>query len=80
MVPLKSVCTPPFKINSAAMLIIVATNFNGLNVFFTADFGYGAQLGKGAGQDKRTSVVGTTYWMAPEGFYLDPREPQTVQH
>jgi serine/threonine protein kinase len=30
------------------------------------DFGYGAQLGGGAGQDKRASVVGTTYWMAPE--------------
>lgn len=28
------------------------------------DFGYGAQLNKE--QDKRKSVVGTTYWMAPE--------------
>jgi len=28
------------------------------------DFGYGAQLGGSA--DKRASVVGTTYWMAPE--------------
>jgi p21-activated kinase 1 len=29
------------------------------------DFGYGAELGGAAGND-RTSVVGTTYWMAPE--------------
>eukprot|EP01094_Clydonella_sp_ATCC50884_P029584 TRINITY_DN9310_c0_g1_i1.p2 TRINITY_DN9310_c0_g1~~TRINITY_DN9310_c0_g1_i1.p2 ORF type:complete len:177 (-),score=54.56 TRINITY_DN9310_c0_g1_i1:148-678(-) len=28
------------------------------------DFGYGAQINKE--QDKRKSVVGTTYWMAPE--------------
>jgi len=32
---------------------------------FIADFGYGAQLG-GGGTDRRASVVGTTYWMAPE--------------
>lgn len=29
------------------------------------DFGYGAQLGGGFA-DERASVVGTTYWMAPE--------------
>jgi serine/threonine protein kinase len=29
------------------------------------DFGYGAQLGGGFA-DERISVVGTTYWMAPE--------------
>jgi protein-serine/threonine kinase len=29
-----------------------------------ADFGYGAQLT--LERDKRTSVIGTTYWMAPE--------------
>jgi len=29
-----------------------------------ADFGYGSQLS--SQQDSRTSVVGTTFWMAPE--------------
>lgn len=31
---------------------------------FLADFGYGAQLD--SNESKRRSVVGTTYWMAPE--------------
>lgn len=30
----------------------------------TADFGYGSQLS--SAQDTRKSVVGTTFWMAPE--------------
>jgi len=34
------------------------------------DFGYGATLTKG--QDKRTSVIGTTYWMAPEVIKSKP--------
>ncbi len=35
-----------------------------------ADFGYGAALTRD--QDKRTSVIGTTYWMAPEVIKSKP--------
>jgi serine/threonine protein kinase len=43
---------------------VVYTNSQPCPALPTADFGYGAQLDKE--QAKRQSVVGTTYWMAPE--------------
>ncbi|NXO66261.1 PAK2 kinase, partial [Phainopepla nitens] len=40
----------------------------------SADFGLAAQLS--AEQSKRTSAVGTTYWMAPEIFTRKPYGPK----
>lgn len=42
--------------------------------FSSADFGLAAQLT--AEQSKRTSAVGTTYWMAPEIFTGKPYGPK----
>ena len=35
-----------------------------INIFYLADFGFGAQLT--SEKSKRNSIIGTTYWMAPE--------------